>query len=394
MLSHSEPRAHHRPAHQQGQAGQLGRRPVLVGEDLRQLQPDQDEQHRVHQEDEDLPERIAAKPRGGGGHVGRPVPHDHADGHRGENSGHAHLLGREVPDVATGERDHDAHHVVARDPLQHLDHHEPHDDAEGDAAGRVDHEVARRVEKVEAGSAHGGHGGAVGHQRRAVVHEALSLDHPREPARNAQPARDRGRRQRIGGRNDGAEREGRGPRQPGNRRVHDHGHGAHRHEHEPDGVQRDRAHVRTQVANRGEVRRVEQQRRQEDEQHDVRVELDLGHPGAEPHEASAHHEQDRVRHVQQPRESGERGHSHQQEQEDELDVVHRGPGKLSAGRYPSVRTRTPDGGPSSSSKCSRRNPFTSTCPGSTSFFSLKNSTAFSPYIFASVSGRAHTFFTR
>ena len=119
-----EPRAHHRPAHQQGEAGQLGRRPVLVGEDLRKLEPDQDEQHRVHQEDEDLPEGIAAKPGGGGGHVGRPVPHDHADGHCGQNAGHAHLLGREVPDVATGERDHDAHHVVTRDPLQHLDHHE------------------------------------------------------------------------------------------------------------------------------------------------------------------------------------------------------------------------------------------------------------------------------
>ena len=77
-----------------------------------------------------------------------------------------------------------------------------------------------------------------------------------------------------------------------------------------------------QVAQRGEVRRVEQQRRQEDEEHELRVELDVGHAGREADEAAADHEQDRVGHAEDARQRGQRGDRDQQEEDDELGVLH------------------------------------------------------------------------
>ena len=55
---------------------------------------------------------------------------------------------------------------------------------------------------------------AVEHEARAVVDQALALDDRHELARHAQPARDRRRRDRVGGRDDRAEHEGARPGQP------------------------------------------------------------------------------------------------------------------------------------------------------------------------------------
>ena len=83
------------------------------------------------------------------------------------------------------------------------------------------------------------------------------------------------------------------------------------------------AQVRAQVAQRREVRRVEQQRRQEDEEDELRLELDVGHAGREADEAAADHEQDRVRHVEDARQRRQRRDRDQQEEDDELGVLHR-----------------------------------------------------------------------
>ncbi len=206
--------------------------------------------------------------------------------------------------------------------LKTCDEHEPADDAERDPAGHVDDEVAGRVEQVE-GAAHRDHGRPVRHQRRAVVDEALALDDRRHVPRHAEAPGDRGRRERIGRRDDGAERERRRPRQPSDRRVRGHRHGDRGEEHERDRAERDRAQVPAQVAQRGEVRRVEQQRRQEDEEDELRVELDVRHAGREADEAAADHEQDRVRHVEQARQRGQRRDRDEEEEDDELGVLHR-----------------------------------------------------------------------
>ena len=73
---------------------------------------------------------------------------------------------------------------------------------------------------------------------------------------------------------------------------------------------------------RGEEGGAVQQRRQEDQQHDVRVELHGRHAGQEADHRAAEHERDRVGNAQQAREHGERGCGHQEAEDEQLDVVH------------------------------------------------------------------------
>ena len=66
-------------------------------------------------------------------------------------------------------------------------------------------------------------------------------------------------------------------------------------------------------------------------QDELRVELDVGHAGREADEAAADHEQDRVRHADDARERRQRRDGDQQEEDDQLGVLHRAE-KLPPGR--------------------------------------------------------------
>ncbi|MDQ3957079.1 MAG: alkaline phosphatase family protein [Actinomycetota bacterium] len=65
-------------------------------EDARQLQPDQHEEHRVEQEDDELPHRHALHPHLRSRHVGRQPPEVEPRGDRSEHARDAELLGRQV----------------------------------------------------------------------------------------------------------------------------------------------------------------------------------------------------------------------------------------------------------------------------------------------------------
>ena len=107
----------------------------------------------------------------------------------------------------------------------------------------------------------GGERDVVGDQRGAVVDQALAFEHRHRAPRHAQPADDRGRRDRVGRRDDRPERERRRPRQAVDQRVGDH--------HDRDMVAapaRSPATRSTRRSRRGraggeERRRVEQRRR-------------------------------------------------------------------------------------------------------------------------------------
>jgi hypothetical protein len=91
---------------------------------------------------------------------------------------------------------------------------------------------------------------------------------------------------------------------------------AHRRQHEADRQQRDRAHVAPQVVQVGEERGRVQQRRQEDHEHQLGLELDLGQAGHEAERQPAHDQHDRVRNVERARGRGQAGHGHEQADED------------------------------------------------------------------------------
>ena len=115
---------------------QLRRVEVLaaqVVEDRRQLQPDEDEQERVEQEDEDLPHRVALHAHGRVGQARGLRAHVEADRDGRGDAREAELLGRQVGGVAAHERDRDLDRRVV-EALAHLRDHPA--DGEADARRR------------------------------------------------------------------------------------------------------------------------------------------------------------------------------------------------------------------------------------------------------------------
>jgi hypothetical protein len=134
----------------------------------------------------------------------------------------------------------------------------------------------------------------VEHEPRAVVDQALALDDGHEPPGHAQPPRDGRCGDRIGRRDDCAQHEGALPRQALDELVRNHRDRERGGDDEADCEQADRPHVRAQVAERGEERCVVQERRQHPEEHELRVEVELGHARQEAEHQPTEHEQDRV----------------------------------------------------------------------------------------------------
>ena len=179
----------------------------------RQLQPDQDEQRGVEEEDEDLPDGKALQARLRRDQLGAPPAQVDAGGDGRQHAREAELVGGDEGGVGRQQRDRDLGRRVV-DPAPDLGDQESDHQPDRDPAGGRSHELEPRVERREAPAHRGGHGHPVGHERGRVVHEALALDDVHEPARGADLAHDRRGGHRIGRRDDRAERKGQRPREP------------------------------------------------------------------------------------------------------------------------------------------------------------------------------------
>ena len=184
---------------------------------------------------------------------------------------------------------------------------------------------------------------AVEDQRRPVVGQALALDDCEQPPRGAHAAHDLRGRHGVGGRDDCAQNERLRPFQANNL-VNDDRDGGHRRENERDGEGGDRARVAAQLAHRREEGRAVQERREEDQEHDIRVELHGGNTGQESDHRAACHERDRVRNANHSGQHGEPSDREQKPEDDQLDVIHAG--RVSASpchgpRHPLRQTRLP-----------------------------------------------------
>ena len=135
----------------------------------------------------------------------------------------------------------------------------------------------------------------IGDERGGVVEQGLALDERPDDPRRPDPAEDRGGRERIRRPDDRAQGEGSRPVQPGDDRVGRRGHDDDRDDHQADREAAERGQIRAQVPDRRLGRGREQQRRQEDEQDQLGLEPDLGHPRHETEEQAAQDEQRRIR---------------------------------------------------------------------------------------------------
>ena len=153
-------------------------------------------------------------------------------------------------------------------------------------------EVPRGVPERERPGDRGGDSRLVEHERETVVDEALALDDRDDAARHADPADDLGRGERVGGRDDRAERERARPGETRHGRVTRPPRRRTSSLRRAEGQQRDRAQVRLQVAQAGEERRRVEQRRQDRDEHEIRRQLEVRQPRNEAeHEAAGHEEQ-------------------------------------------------------------------------------------------------------
>ena len=152
----------------------------------------------------------------------------------------------------------------------------------------------------------------VGDQRGGVVEEALALGCADQAPRHVEAPHDRGGREGVGRGYDGPQREGRRPRQAADQRVRDERDHDHRREHQPDGAQRDPAQVGADVVQVREERCAVEEGRQEDDEHDVRIELHLGEPRHEAEQGPTDDQDHRVGDREPARERAETGHGDQQ----------------------------------------------------------------------------------
>ena len=188
----------HREAHERGVAEEPRRGDALQRvEDDRELEADEHEEERVEEVLDDLPDGERLKPDLRRRELRRVPAEVDAGRHRREDGRDAEQLGREEREVPGEERDRDlgGRVVQAQSELPHQPaDHEPHEHASACA----DDEEPARIEERERAGHDRDDGEPVQDQPAAVVDEALPLDDRHELARDAEPAGDRRRRERVG----------------------------------------------------------------------------------------------------------------------------------------------------------------------------------------------------
>jgi hypothetical protein len=181
----------------------------------------------------------------------------------------------------------------------------------GNPTGRTQDELQACLPEVERTRRHGEHGYSVGDDTRGVVNEALSFKDRDYTPRYAETLGDGGRGYGVRGGDYSPEGESRCPRQSYSPVGH-HCYHAGGHQHEADGQERDRTQVRLKVPPGGKERRDVEQRRQEEQEHHLRLELNSRKSRYEAEDQPAQDQQDRVRNPDPVGEGCERGHRYQQ----------------------------------------------------------------------------------
>ena len=160
-----------------------------------------------------------------------------------EHAGRPHGVGRNEREVARDEGDrHFDRRVVESAPNRGDD--KADDEADRNSAADAPQQAPRRVPDRERAGDGCRDRHPVEDECGAVVHEALALHDRDSAARHAQPAHDRGRRDRIRRRDHCSQHERGRPRHVVDERVSHSSDRDHRREHEPDREETDRTDIR------------------------------------------------------------------------------------------------------------------------------------------------------
>jgi hypothetical protein len=160
-----------------------------------------------------------------------------------------------------------------------------------------------------------------------VVDQTLPLEDRHDPGRGADPPEDRGGGHGVRRRDDRAESKGRGESHRRDEHVDDGPDDDRCEQHQPDREERDRPCVGLDVADRGREGSAEEDRREQQKEDDVGLELDRRETGHEAEHQSAGDQQDRIRDTDTPRQVGQGDDDHEQA-EDQFDRSELEPAEL------------------------------------------------------------------
>ena len=280
------------------------------------LQPGEQEDESLDDVDDQVPEEDALQPRRRADEERALPAHIEPGGDGREHAGAAEILRHPIGGIGRDQGQHDLDPRIGRPAAQ--PEAQPADaDAVGDFADDDDDEGPGGLERRERAGDDGGDGEAIEDQRGRVVGEAFAFENDEQAPRNVERPRQRQRRDHVGRRDDGAEQEAHRPwpaEQPMDRGRHRAG----REHHAAEGQQRDRPQVEAELAPAHRHAGRVDDRRQEDQEHEFRRELDRRQAGNERQNDAGDDEEDRRRGAEAPRQHRDR-REHGKQNDDDLD---------------------------------------------------------------------------
>lgn len=264
-----------------------------IGEDRPQLQADQHESHGLEHEYGGLPHRIGWNAQTGArAGRGRARQHHGVD-HDGDDAGEMEFFGQDPDAEGRDELEDDRARRIVEAP-EKTDEERAEQRAEDEAPD--DHEAEGRQggSRREAAGDHSGDRNPVDQQRRGVVEETFPLQDDDEAMRRAHAPQDGGRGDGIGRGDDRAQRHRCRPGQIRQEPSGDGGNGDRRYAHGDDDQAPDSPPSLAKIPHGGVEGGVEQDRRDEERQHQLRVERDLGRVGNEGDARSRHRQHHRI----------------------------------------------------------------------------------------------------
>ena len=194
------------------------------------------------------------------------------------------------------------------------DEHEGQRDADDGTADGNQRELRRRIRQRKGAGQDGSDRQFVDDQSGRVVHEALAFEDGHQMPGYVEPRQDGGRRDRIRRGDDRPQNKARGPRDRWHHQLERRADGERGGDDQANGQQADGADVGLEVAPGRQQRRLVENRRQNDDQNDFRVERKLGEFRDQPQQRPAHDQRNRIGEIVMPRQPAEGDGATQQEQ--------------------------------------------------------------------------------
>ena len=220
----------------------------------------------------------------------------------------------------------------------HPAHRHANKQSNSDAACRRPHKPPRRIRRRESAGNEGGNRKLQRNQRSGIIHQTLALEDHLYAMRNAEPANDRRRRNRIWRGDNCAEGKSSRPWKRRHNGMRDPRNCERCCQHQPDGEQEYRPQISPEITPRREQRSRINQRRKNEVEHNVRIQVHRRQSRHETQSESAKDEHDRIRQRNLVRQHGQDPDGRQQK-DNNLGLVHESADCCSRGAVTPARTK-------------------------------------------------------